>query len=269
MWDEFLDQMGSHEEVLEMLVVVAIVGRSWGIGILQVEGVPAHEHTWAGSHPQLVCLKHSPSWLGGSKDGKRDFVWLVLDLLEFFHEHFFQHAALCFTRVYCYVDCGFVVRLFLADKNLRFCLSGLELIVNGYVTRMADEHVFHETWPVWQPLIIHPKLFLVIRVNSCHLDFVRRIFGTCISFARVVLTRVFKPHVVWVAFTTCFLKPFLKGKVLRSSERGVNSILTTILRFWPTSWRDRIFCLVASDSARRKDHFQKKFVLNGPSLQIL
>ena len=25
-----------------------------------------------------------------------------------------------------------------------------------------------------------------------------------------------------------FLKPFLKGKILRSSERGVNSILTTI-----------------------------------------
>ena len=25
--------------------------------------------------------------------------------------------------------------------------------------------------------------------------------------------------------------PFLKGKILRSSERGVNSILTTILRF--------------------------------------
>ena len=28
-----------------------------------------------------------------------------------------------------------------------------------------------------------------------------------------------------------FLKPFLKGKILRSSERGVNSILTTILCF--------------------------------------
>ena len=55
-----------------------------------------------------------------------------------------------------------------------------------------------------------------------------------------------------------FLKPFLKGKILRSSERGVNSILTTILRFWPTSWRDRIFCLLASDSARQEDHFQKK-----------
>ena len=55
-----------------------------------------------------------------------------------------------------------------------------------------------------------------------------------------------------------FLKPFLKGKILRSSERGVNSILTTILQFWLTSWKDRIFCLVASDSARRKDHFQKK-----------
>ena len=31
--------------------------------------------------------------------------------------------------------------------------------------------------------------------------------------------------------TTPFLKPFLKGKILRSSETGVNSILTTILRF--------------------------------------
>ena len=45
---------------------------------------------------------------------------------------------------------------------------------------------------------------------------------------------------------------------MRSSERGVNSILTTILRFWPTCLRDRIFCLVASDSARQEDHFQKK-----------
>ena len=59
----------------------------------------------------------------------------------------------------------------------------------------------------------------------------------------------------WIPY---FLKPFLKGNILRSSERGVNSILTTILRFWPTSWTDRIFCLVASDSARREDHFQKK-----------
>ena len=61
-----------------------------------------------------------------------------------------------------------------------------------------------------------------------------------------------------ILITNYFLKPFLKGKILRSSERGVNSILTTSLRFWPTSWRDRIFRLVASDSARRKDHFQKK-----------
>ena len=28
-----------------------------------------------------------------------------------------------------------------------------------------------------------------------------------------------------------FLKPFLKGNILRSSERGVNSILTTILHY--------------------------------------
>ena len=33
-------------------------------------------------------------------------------------------------------------------------------------------------------------------------------------------------------FSLLFFKnPFLKGKILRSSERGVNSILTTILRF--------------------------------------
>ena len=30
-----------------------------------------------------------------------------------------------------------------------------------------------------------------------------------------------------------------------------------------------LVCLVASDSARREDHFQKKIVQNGPSLQIL
>ena len=34
-----------------------------------------------------------------------------------------------------------------------------------------------------------------------------------------------------IAHEKGFLKPFLKGKILRSSERGVNSILTTILRF--------------------------------------
>ena len=46
--------------------------------------------------------------------------------------------------------------------------------------------------------------------------------------------------------------------MLRSgaSERGVNYILITILRFWPSSWHDRT--LVASASARRKDHFEKK-----------
>ena len=76
-------------------------------------------------------------------------------------------------------------------------------------------------------------------------------------------------HVTALEISLYLFKPFLKGKILRSCERGVNSILTTILRFWPTSWKDRIFCLVASDSARREDHFQKKIVQNGPSLQIL
>ena len=75
----------------------------------------------------------------------------------------------------------------------------------------------------------------------------RRRGGTRTSWIDAVMTDV-----------NTFLKPFLKGKILRSSERGVNSILTTILRFWPISWKDRIFCLVASDSARQEDHFQKK-----------
>ena len=33
--------------------------------------------------------------------------------------------------------------------------------------------------------------------------------------------------------------------------------------------KDRPFCLVASFSARQEDHFQKPFVQNGRSLQIL
>ena len=38
-------------------------------------------------------------------------------------------------------------------------------------------------------------------------------------------------------------------------------MLITILRFWPTSWKDKIVCLVAFNSACREgteDHFQKK-----------
>ena len=70
-----------------------------------------------------------------------------------------------------------------------------------------------------------------------------------------------------------FLKPFLKGAICGQESdhrlRGVNSILTTILRFWPSSWKDRIFCFVTTALARREDHFQKKIVQNGPFLQIL
>ena len=57
-----------------------------------------------------------------------------------------------------------------------------------------------------------------------------------------------------------FFKTLFKGNnfAVEWERPGVNSILTTILRFWPTSWTDRIVCLVASDSARREDHFQKK-----------
>ena len=42
----------------------------------------------------------------------------------------------------------------------------------------------------------------------------------------------------------------------------------TILRFWPSSLKDRTFCLTASSSARRKDHV-KNIVQNGPSVPIL
>ena len=45
------------------------------------------------------------------------------------------------------------------------------------------------------------------------------------------------------------------------SERGVSSVLTSILSYW----KDRTFCLTASLSARREDHFQKNFVQNGQS----
>ena len=66
-----------------------------------------------------------------------------------------------------------------------------------------------------------------------------------------------------------FLNPFKKGKILQSGK-GVNSILITILRFWPSSWRNISFSLMASFSAlNREDHFQKKIVQNGPSVQIL
>ena len=61
---------------------------------------------------------------------------------------------------------------------------------------------------------------------------------------------------------------FLKREKFCSLESWVNSIFTTILCFLPTCWKDRTFCLVASFSARREDHFQKKCVQNGPSLHI-
>ena len=63
-----------------------------------------------------------------------------------------------------------------------------------------------------------------------------------------------------------FFKTLFEGKnvaVMQESERGVNWILITILRFLPTSWKDTTFCLVAICSACREGHFQKKIVQNG------
>ena len=49
---------------------------------------------------------------------------------------------------------------------------------------------------------------------------------------KIILSIIFEKGVLNLHYNLeCFLKPFLKGKILRSSERGVNSILTTILRF--------------------------------------
>ena len=71
-----------------------------------------------------------------------------------------------------------------------------------------------------------------------------------------------------------YFKTLFKGKnfAVRRVREGVNFILITTLRFWPNSWKYRTFWLVASFSALREqwdDHFQKKFVQNGLSLQIL
>jgi len=59
--------MGFHEEMLEMLVVVATIGGGGRVWVLQIEGVSDHEHG-AGYNSKLVSLEHSSSWLGGSKD---------------------------------------------------------------------------------------------------------------------------------------------------------------------------------------------------------
>ena len=63
-------------------------------------------------------------------------------------------------------------------------------------------------------------LFVVCLLFVCCLFVVCLLFVVCCNFVRF-----------WLTF---FKNPFLKGKILRSStvhERGVNSILTTILRF--------------------------------------
>ena len=57
---------------------------------------------------------------------------------------------------------------------------------------------------------------------------------TCLNCEQLKFgTESFRLGVIFCTFIKrCdILKPFLKGKILRSSERGVNSILTTILRF--------------------------------------
>ena len=67
--------------------------------------------------------------------------------------------------------------------------------------------------------------------TSKNLEEVRK---TVSKFAKCRQLRYLRFTVILAVFRPSdpyFLKPFLKGKILRSSERGVNSILTTILRF--------------------------------------
>ena len=50
-----------------------------------------------------------------------------------------------------------------------------------------------------------------------------------------------------VLYTLCTGSWLFETQFCRlESESGVNSILITILSFWPTSWKDRTFCLLAS-----------------------
>ena len=46
------------------------------------------------------------------------------------------------------------------------------------------------------------------------------------------------PHNIYFLLFYFSQTLFKKGKILQS-ERGVNSSLITILRFWPSSWKDR------------------------------
>ena len=57
------------------------------------------------------------------------------------------------------------------------------------------------------------------------------LFGLFDLFVLFVLFFLFVAILYPILAYFFFLKPFLKGKILRSSERRVNSILTTILRF--------------------------------------
>ena len=71
-------------------------------------------------------------------------------------------------------------------------------------------------------------------------------------------------------FLFCHLFKTLYGKkeTILQSERGVNSILITILRFWPSSCKYRTFCLTASFWARWEDHLKKMFVTDRSSVMF-
>ena len=68
-------------------------------------------------------------------------------------------------------------------------------------------------------------------------------------------------HMFYAQMSGYFLKPFLKGTIFQSGEwerRGKFDFDHYFAFLTNYTWKDRTFCLVASFSARREDHFQKK-----------
>ena len=71
-----------------------------------------------------------------------------------------------------------------------------------------------------------------------------------------------------LTYPTHYFKLFKKGKILQS-ERGVNSTLITILRFWKSSWKDSIFFGSFSKKICSKRTFPSDFIKFGSEILYL
>ena len=76
-----------------------------------------------------------------------------------------------------------------------------------------------------------PSNFVKLVSKILHLFLAEKMVVCCLLFVVCCLLLLLFVATLSDFGLLFFLKPFLKGKILRSSERGVNSILTTILRF--------------------------------------